>query len=110
MKNSAIMAGIIYALLLLVGGLIGFLKAGSLISLITSFCSVAVLLVAMVLALRGNPFGIRLASLVALFYLLFFTYRWWLTTFFFPSGMMATISLIALFCFLCAYTPKRERG
>jgi uncharacterized membrane protein (UPF0136 family) len=82
----------IYIVLLVIGGLIGFLKAGSKISLITSvvfaallsLCAVGVILqpvaADVILAVLLVVFGIRLAK----------------TKKFMPSGLMLVLTVVAL--------------
>lgn len=91
---------ILYAILLLVGGLIGFVKAGSTTSLVASIIAALLMLFSIALIMRRNPFGMRLANVVTLFLLVFFSYRWWLTAAIVPSGMMMFVSLVVLFIFL----------
>jgi uncharacterized membrane protein (UPF0136 family) len=97
---------IVYALLLLIGGLIGYLKAGSTASLITSSSLAILMLICAALILRRNDFGLRFASLLTLIVLVFFSYRWWLTGAVMPAGIMMGISLVALFIFLASSTRK----
>lgn len=82
----------IYIALLMVGGLIGFIKAGSKASLIASTLFAAVLAL---FALGYLPFvynWIVLAFLVA-----FFAFRWGKSKKMMPNGMMAILSLLAIF-------------
>ena len=86
----------IYILLLLVGGLIGFLKAGSKISLITSAISAA----ALILTTIPGVLGIRLASglqdIIMAALLVVFAIRLGKTKKFMPSGLMLVITAAAL--------------
>ena len=81
-----------YIVLLLVGGLMGFIKAGSRISLITS--------VAFAAALAGCEFGIadgRIAVLALQAVLIaVFALRWTKTRKFMPSGLMVVLTVLAL--------------
>jgi uncharacterized membrane protein (UPF0136 family) len=83
---------ICYIVLLLVGGLIGFLKAGSRISLITS--------VAFAAALAFCEFGIadgRIPILALLAVLVVvFAIRWTKTRKFMPSGLMVVVTVVAV--------------
>jgi uncharacterized membrane protein (UPF0136 family) len=84
----------IYILLLLAGGLIGFLKAGSKVSLITS----AAFASALVLCALNVIFYPYVADLLLVVLLLVFAVRLGKTRKFMPSGMMliATILTLAL--------------
>jgi len=83
-----------YGILLLVGGLIGFYKANSTMSLIMgSTC--AVLAFASSIGIRNKKVsGYAGATLLAILLTLFFTYRFFKTFALMPSGLMAVISLI----------------
>lgn len=82
----------VYIGLLLVGGLMGFIKAGSKASLIASTVFGAVLAL---FALGYLPFiynWIVLAFLAA-----FFAYRWGKSKKVMPNGVMAILSLVTIF-------------
>ncbi len=86
----------IYVLLLLVGGLIGFLKAGSKVSLITSAVSAAALIVTAIPSLL-TPWAARAAADVIMAALLVvFAIRLGKTKKFMPSGLMLAITILAL--------------
>ncbi len=86
----------IYAVLVMVGGTIGFLKAKSWPSLIMGEIS-GLALVAAAYAL-GNSllWGLPLAIVLSAFLLTFFSLRLLRTRAFMPGGMMAIFSLLAL--------------
>ena len=88
----------IYIVLLLVGGMIGFLKAGSKVSLITSAISAAVLVITAIPGLLQGRFQSGLADAIMAALLIVFAVRLSKTKKFMPSGMMLalTISTLAL--------------
>jgi uncharacterized membrane protein (UPF0136 family) len=87
----------IYALLLAVGGLIGYLKAGSRPSLIAGLLSAVAALAALGLSIGNSPWGLPLGLLLAVVLLLLFGYRYAVKTRkFMPSGLLAVISLVVL--------------
>lgn len=92
MKKTAVILST-YALMLLVGGTIGYFVAGSLLSLIASSVSVALLAVGIYALYTHNfwgyPFSIVVVSLLALFFL----YRCIKTLAIMPSGMIFLISI-----------------
>jgi uncharacterized membrane protein (UPF0136 family) len=86
----------IYILLLLVGGLIGFLKAGSKISLITSAVCAALLVVTTINGLFSDRLRNGLADAIMAALLVVFAIRLAKTKKFMPSGMMMVITILAL--------------
>ena len=81
----------IYIILLLAGGLFGFFKAGSKVSLMTSAVAAAVLVLAATRGLFAPAFGRLLAAL-----LIMFAWRLTKTKKFMPSGLMLVITITAL--------------
>jgi uncharacterized membrane protein (UPF0136 family) len=87
----------IYAVLLAVGGVIGFVRARSRPSLIAGVGSAVGALMALGLAIVGSRFGFPLGFTLALVLFVFFGYRYALQAHrFMPSGLMAVVSLIVV--------------
>jgi uncharacterized membrane protein (UPF0136 family) len=86
----------VYAILLAVGGVIGFVKARSHASLIAGLVSALAAVAAMVLSIQGYWFGVALGSTLAIGLFVFFGYRYALTHRFMPAGMMAIVSFLVL--------------
>jgi uncharacterized membrane protein (UPF0136 family) len=86
----------IYIILLLVGGLIGFLKAGSKVSLITSAVAAAALVLRAIPGLFGTGVASGLADMVMTALLVVFAIRLTKTKKFMPSGLMLVITILAL--------------
>ncbi len=86
----------IYIVLLLIGGLIGFLKAGSKISLITSAVAAALLIVAGIPGLFTPSLGRGIADAIMAALLVVFAIRLAKTRKFMPSGLMLVITGAAL--------------
>lgn len=86
----------IYIVLLLVGGMIGFLKAGSKISLITSAVSAALLVLSAMPGILAPTFRRNLADVIMAALLVVFAIRLTKTKKFMPSGMMLVLTLAAL--------------
>ena len=82
----------VYILLLLVGGLFGFFKAGSKVSLITSAVSAAILALC-ALKIVFLPY---MADVVMILLLVVFAIRLAKTKKFMPSGMMLAVTAVAL--------------
>jgi uncharacterized membrane protein (UPF0136 family) len=86
----------IYIVLLLVGGMIGFLKAGSKVSLITSSISAALLVLTAMPGVFTPTFRRNLADIIMAALLVVFAIRLAKTKKFMPSGMMLILTLAAL--------------
>ena len=82
-----------YAVLLLIGGLIGYQKAQSFASLIAGCSSALVLSFASFGMFKKSVLAYSLATLATLLLALFFAYRLSITGNFMPAGMMTLISL-----------------
>jgi uncharacterized membrane protein (UPF0136 family) len=88
----------IYGLLLAVGGLIGYFKAGSRPSLIAGLLSAVAAFAALGLSVgRSSQLGGALGSLLSIVLFVLFGYRYAIKTGkFMPSGLLAVISLVVL--------------
>ena len=86
----------IYILLLLVGGLIGFLKAGSKVSLITSAVSAAALILTAIPGLLGPALARGVADTIMAALLVVFAIRLAKTKKDIPSGLLLAITALAL--------------
>jgi uncharacterized membrane protein (UPF0136 family) len=87
----------IYAVLLAVGGLIGYFKARSRPSLIAGMASALAALAALVLSSRNIRWGVPLGMILSIALFLLFGYRYAVKTRkFMPSGLLAVISLVVL--------------
>jgi uncharacterized membrane protein (UPF0136 family) len=87
----------IYAVLLGVGGVVGYLKAGSRPSLIAGSLSALIALAALALSIKYKNFGIALGLILSISLFILFTYRYAAKTRkFMPSGLLAVVSLIVL--------------
>jgi uncharacterized membrane protein (UPF0136 family) len=86
----------IYIVLLLVGGLIGFLKAGSKVSLIASAVSAALLIIASIPGLFQPGIRQILVDTILALLLVIFAVRLTKTKKFMPSGLMLILTLATL--------------
>ena len=82
----------VYIVLLVVGGLVGFLKAGSQASLIASASFAA----ALILCAIGVIFQPHLADIILAVLLVFFALRLTNTKKFMPNGLMLVLTIAAL--------------
>jgi uncharacterized membrane protein (UPF0136 family) len=86
----------IYIVLLVAGGLFGFLKAGSKVSLITASVSAALLVLTTLPGLFEPTLRRNLADIIMAVLLVVFTIRLAKTKKFMPSGLMLVLTLVAL--------------
>jgi uncharacterized membrane protein (UPF0136 family) len=87
----------IYALLLAVGGVIGYVKAGSRPSLIAGAISALAALLALGLSIGNNRLGVPLGLILSIALFVLFGYRYAVKTRkFMPSGLLAVASLVVL--------------
>ena len=88
---------VVYAVLLAVGGIIGYTKAASRPSLIAGLASALAALLALALSFQNASLGMGLGSAVAVLLFLFFGYRFAVKTRkFMPSGLLAVVSLAVM--------------
>ena len=104
MKEKAALIGC-YTFLVFIGGMIGYLSANSLPSLIASSIFGIILSICTTLIWRGNLKAYYVATFVIAFLSIFFTYRFLLTYKIAPAGVMAFISGI-LFIYL--FTQRKK--
>lgn len=95
MKRSSIVV-FVYTLFVLIGGIIGFVKAQSQASLVMSLLFAVGLSLCGWAMLKGHKLGLVLASLLILCLGAFFCYRFFLNYHFMPAGLMSLLSLAAL--------------
>jgi uncharacterized membrane protein (UPF0136 family) len=87
----------IYALLLAIGGVIGYVKAGSRPSLIAGSISALAALLALGLSVGNNRLGVPLGLILSIALFVLFGYRYAVKTRkFMPSGLLAVASLVVL--------------
>jgi uncharacterized membrane protein (UPF0136 family) len=85
-----------YIVLLLAGGLVGFLKAGSKVSLITSAVAAAALVLAGIPGLFAPALSRGMADAIMAALLVVFAIRFGKKRKFMPSGLMFVITGVAL--------------
>jgi len=85
-----------YIVLLLVGGLIGFFKAKSKVSLITSAVFAAILVLAILPGVFQPAFARNLVNVILALLLVAFAIRLAKTKKFMPSGLMLVVTIAAL--------------
>ncbi len=94
--NTAAIITLVYAVLVILGGVLGFVKAGSRPSLIGGLGGGLGLLAAAWGVGHSQAWGLPAALALTLALLVFFTVRYVRTRAFMPGGLMAILSLAAL--------------
>jgi len=92
---------LVYATIVFVGGLIGYLKAGSKPSLIAGVVSAALLAGAFWMSRSNGVLALACAAGIAALLTVVFLIRFLKTRAFMPSGMMLALSLAAAVYFGC---------
>jgi uncharacterized membrane protein (UPF0136 family) len=91
---------LIYGLVVLLGGVMGYLKAKSKASLFSGLGSGIALLVAWIVCRQAAMAGLGLATLIALVLFVVFILRFLKTRAFMPAGLMMVFSFAATVVFL----------
>ncbi len=103
LQRAMIPVFVVYIVLLVVGGLIGFLKAGSKVSLISSVVSAVVL----ALCVFGPvPHGTEAAIVVQVLLVGMFVARYAKTKKFMPSGLLVVLTVLAIVAELLLRRPS----
>lgn len=99
MDQIAVWTILVYALVVVLGGVFGYIKAKSKMSLISGLVSGGALLVAWVLAQTSPTPGIGLAMLIAVVLSVTFILRFARTRKIMPAGLMMVLSLVVTVIF-----------
>ncbi len=94
--NLPIVATLIYGILLLFGGIMGYVSAKSKPSLISGVVSGLLLLISGVLQWQQIPVGLVFAQIITLVLAIVFVIRLWKTRKFMPAGLMLVLSVAML--------------
>jgi uncharacterized membrane protein (UPF0136 family) len=95
MMNLAVIASIFYGILAIVGGILGYVQAKSKISLLAGCGCGVLLLIAALLQLQGQSWGLLAGTVVTGVLLLAFTMRLIKTRKFMPAGLMLILGIPA---------------
>ncbi|MBD2185176.1 MULTISPECIES: TMEM14 family protein [Aerosakkonema] len=100
MDLIAVWSILVYALAVALGGIFGYLKAKSKMSLISGLLSGAALLAAWFLALQQAQIGLAIATSIGAVLVVIFIARLVRTRKFMPAGLMMSLSFVATLVFL----------
>lgn len=95
-----------YALLVFLGGIFGYIKAGSTASLVMGVAFAVALSTSAFAMLNEKKLGHTMAVITTFILAAFFLYRFILTAHFMPAGLMTALSLITLILLVF----KRSKG
>lgn len=96
--NIAILASIAYGLLSIVGGIVGYTKVKSKVSLISGSISGILLIAAGYLQLQALTIGLIIAQIITLLLVIVFAIRFSKTRKLMPAGLMLLLGTITLVC------------
>lgn len=96
MRTFASAVILIYAAVLIAGGIVGWRMSGSRISFTSSLFTAFLLTTAYSISRSSPADGYLVATVVALALAGFFALRFWKTRRFLPSGMMLLVSIVAV--------------
>ncbi|MGH8022874.1 MAG: TMEM14 family protein [Limisphaerales bacterium] len=85
-----------YIILLLIGGLIGFFRAGSKVSLITSAVAAAILILTQVADVIEPVYRRSVGDIIMVILLVVFAWRLSKTKKFIPNGLMMILTVVVL--------------
>lgn len=99
---------LVYALLVAIGGIIGYVKAKSTQSLLSGLGSGIALAIAWYISLQNPTVGLALAAIIALALLIVFALRFRATSKFMPAGFLALLSLLATALFAISWSMLKQ--
>ncbi|MBF2065140.1 MAG: hypothetical protein IGS39_12065 [Calothrix sp. C42_A2020_038] len=94
--NFAIGATFTYGILSIIGGIIGYIQAGSKVSLFSGIISGILLVCAGIIQLQGQVWGLILASIITSVLVVVFALRFQKTRKLMPAGLMTVLGIVTL--------------
>lgn len=96
----SVVSAILYGVLAIVGGIIGYRKAGSKISLFSGVISGLLLIISGLVVLQGKTWGLTLGATVVGILVIVFAFRLVKTRKIMPAGLMTVLGLLVLLLML----------
>lgn len=96
----------VFGALTIVGGIVGYLKAGSVASIIAGSITGVLLLVAAFLLPEHRTIGLATALIVSLLLAAYFIRKYLSTGAVMPAGMMSVLSIIGIIAAIVAWVKK----
>jgi uncharacterized membrane protein (UPF0136 family) len=100
---------LVYAIVVLVGGVIGYVKAQSILSLATGIIASLALALSAYAMITNRVQGFYATLGISAFLCIFFVYRFIATAKFMPGGLMSILSLLVVIALLLGGIPKRDQ-
>ncbi|PLZ98380.1 hypothetical protein CEN50_11395 [Fischerella thermalis CCMEE 5268] len=94
--NLGIIAALAYGILSILGGFLGYITAGSNISLFSGSISGLILIFSAFVQLQGQSWGMALAAIVTAILIVVFAFRLAKTRKFMPAGLMTVLGMLTL--------------
>ncbi|PMB27856.1 TMEM14 family protein [Fischerella thermalis] len=94
--NLGIIAVLAYGILSILGGFLGYITAGSNISLFSGSISGLILIFSAFVQLQGQSWGLALAAIVTAILIVVFAFRLAKTRKFMPAGLMTVLGMLTL--------------
>jgi uncharacterized membrane protein (UPF0136 family) len=94
------LAALLYGLLNIAGGIMGYVKSKSKISLIMGCFLGTLLVLGAIAAFKGNPVGLSIATVITGVLVVVFGIRWVKTKSVIPAGLMVGVGAISLLLML----------
>jgi uncharacterized membrane protein (UPF0136 family) len=105
--NAFQIALLLYAVVIAAGGVMGYVSAQSVVSLVNGLIAALLLLVGMAISFKNPAAGFGLSAVVALVLGIFFAYRFFTTGKWMPGGVTMILSAIAFVLMVLAALRAR---
>jgi uncharacterized membrane protein (UPF0136 family) len=105
--NAFQVALLLYAIIIAAGGVMGYVSAQSMVSLVNGLVAAVILLIGLAVSFKNPTAGFGLSAVVALALAVFFAYRFFTTGKWMPGGVTMILSAVAFVVMLLAALRTR---